>query len=127
MPKLISSYIPGQVAKYLGKHVLDATLTRRTPGERDPYIISAGRQSIEETYEAKGFVKSYDGTEFPGAIVQKEDLIVALLGGSLDTVPQSNDTVTIEHPPDSGELVTFRVEGVHSDPVGAIYKCLARR
>ena len=128
MPKLISSYIPQQLAKYLGKHVLEATLTRATPGERDPFEVSAGTQPTTRDYAADGFVMSYDGTEFPGTVVTKGDVIVALLGASIeeDLVPDANDTVTIEHPPESGTMVTFRVEAVATDPVAAIYKLLAR-
>lgn len=129
MPKLISGYIPAQVAKYLGPHVLEATLTKFTPGAYNPAAVSAGTNPTATTYGASGFVKKYDGTLFPGTTIATDDVIVALLGATIEggVVPEAQDEVTIEHPPESGAIVTYRVEAVAHDSVGAVYKLLARR
>lgn len=127
--KLISRDIPELVADKLGEHMLEATLTRHRATERDPFVTSGGMQPTSSDYAALGFVKSYDDTVFPGAIVGTDHVIVVLLGASVesDLVPEANDKVTIEHPPESGVMRTFHVEAVKSDPVGATYKLLARR
>lgn len=126
--KLISRDIPELVADRLGEHMLDATLTRSRATERDPYVTSGGTQPTSTDYAALGFVKSFDDAIFPNTIVSADHVIVVLLGASIedDAIPEANDRITIEHPPESGVMRTFHVEAVKSDPVGATYKLLAR-
>ncbi len=135
MPKLISGYIRGQIASKLGPHVLDAVLTRITPGVRVPTAQNAGTNPTSVDYPCKGFVKSFDATQIDGTLVKSEDRVIAILGGTLPAgvVPGTNDKIAIEDPPGSGITATFRIvggkdgRGVSTDPDGAVYRCHARK
>lgn len=136
MPKLISGYIRAQIAAKLGPHVLDATLTKYTTGTRTPGAQSAGTNPTSTNYACKGLVRSFESTQIDGTLVKTEDRDIALLGGTIesDAVPEPNDKIAIEDPPDSGVIVTFRIVGggkdglgVRRDAVGAVYKCHARK
>lgn len=135
MPKLISGYIRGQIAKHLGPHVLDATLIKVASGTRTAGNQSAGTNPTETSYAAKGWAASYDGHQIPGTLVKQDDRMIALLGGTIDggVEPEVGDKIMIEDPP-GGEVQTFRIIGGHEggrgvtrDPDGAKYVCHGRR
>ncbi len=134
--KLVSSFIRNKINAELGKHVLDATLIKITAGTRTPDAQSAGTNPTSTSYTCKGWVASFESTQIDGIMVKSEDRMVALLGGSLadGIAPEVNDKITIEDPPETGITVTFRIVGggkdglgVKRDPVGAVYKCHARK
>lgn len=128
MPKLISGYIRGQIAKYLGPQVLDATLIKVTPGIRAPDAQAAGTNPSEASYEAKGWVAAFEGGQIDGTLVRADDRDIALLGGTIDgdQVPEVGDKIVIE----GG---TYRIvggrdgKGVRRDADGAKFTCHGRK
>lgn len=129
MPKLLSGFIRKQIAKHLGKQVLDATLTRPTPGTRTAGAVSAGTNPTSVSYAAKGFVSDYDESDFDGTVIVRGDRQIVLLGGTIEggIVPTVNDRVTIAD--FAGQTpVEYKVVGpVGSDPDGATFTLQARR
>lgn len=128
MPKLISGYIRGQIAKHLGPHVLDATLVKVAGGTRTAGNQSGGTNPTETSHAAKGWVKGYEARQIDGTLVRSDDRMIALLGGTIDgdAVPEVGDKVTIEG--DTYRIVGGREgRGVTRDPDGAKYVCHGRR
>ncbi len=128
MPKLISGYIRGQIAKYLGPQVLEATLIDMTPGTRNPVAVSAGTNPTPISYPCNGFTKGME-RQVAGTIVKESDRRIVLLGGTLPEgiIPEPGDKITI----DSG---TYRIiggsdqgEGVDFDADKALFKCHGRK
>ncbi len=128
MPKLLSGYIAKQVGKYLGKHVLPATLTKVSPGSRTAGSTTAGTNPTSADYACRGFVSDYDASEINGTTVQDNDRKVTLLGATIASgqVPKTSDKVTISDKA-GAPMVTYRIRRVQSDPDGATYTLTCER
>lgn len=134
--KLISGYIRNQIASKLGPHVLDATLIKITTGTRTPGAQAAGTNPTSTSYPCKGWASSFEARQIDGVMIKSTDVEISLLGGTLPdgVMPEVNDKITIEFPPDSGVSETYRIvgggkdgKGVRPDPVAAKYTCHARK
>ena len=121
MPKLFGVDIAKEINKGLGPGLLDATLTKVTPGARTPGSLTAGTNPTTTTHAAKGFLDDYKDFQVDGTVVVRGDRIVVLLGASIagSQVPAPGDRVTIE----SEE---FNIINVKRDPAAATYACQAR-
>jgi hypothetical protein len=123
MPKLISNFIPNQINKYLGKHVLSGTLIKVTPGTRGA-TVSGGTNPTEASFTCKLWVASYEDNEIDGSSIKASDRRINIIAKSIQggQVPAPNDKVIAEG-------ATYRIveDGVKRDPVGAIYRCHARQ
>lgn len=124
--KLISDYIPQQLAKYLGPQVDDGTLIKVTPGTRGA-TLTAGTNPTETSHACSLWVSSYDDREIDGTSIRASDRQISILGATIegDVVPAPNDKIVAEG-------VTYLIvgepggRGVKRDPVGAVYRCHAR-
>lgn len=123
-PDIFNADIAGEILDALGDEVFDATLTRTTPGARDPSNLAGGASVGASTasYACKGFVADYRASEIDGTIIRRGDRKVILLGASLAETfdPQPGDAVAIE----GG---AWKVINVERDPAGATFTCQARR
>ncbi len=101
--------------------LLDATLTKVTPGTRTPGNLTEGTNPTETPKTAEGFIDSQNRRNVGGALVKDGDIIIVLIGNSIEdlTIPAVNDKVTIEGS-------TYRVKAVDRDPAAATYALLAR-
>lgn len=122
MPKLFGKDIAGKVAGALGKHLLPATLTSKTPGTRTAGSLSAGTNSDSTQASARGIIDDYDSAQIDGTLIQKDDRKVLLLGGTISggVVPKPGDQVAIEGS-------TYNVVRVARDPAAATYTLQVRR
>lgn len=133
-PNLFGADIAGAILGALGSQVLDAVLTRKTPGTRGPGAITAG-QTVGETttsYPCKGFTDQWRRSNLgstaeryggrTGTLVEENDRKIVLLGASLpdDIDPQEGDVIQIE-----GQSFTI-VGAIDRDPAGATFACRGR-
>lgn len=105
--------------------VVDATLTKVTPGGRLPGAYSAGTNPTSTDYAGRGFIEAI-GMLMDGTLVQQGNVVISLLGGTFAAVPAPTDAITIaskEFP--AGHR--YAVVRVVADAVGAVYQCEARR
>jgi hypothetical protein len=125
--KLISDYIPEQLAKHLGPHVDEGTLIKVTPGTRGA-TVSGGTAPTETSHACSLWVSSYEDGQIDGSSIRSSDRKISILGATIDggAVPAPNDKVIAEG-------VTYRIvgdaeggRGVARDPVGAVYRCHCR-
>jgi hypothetical protein len=125
--KLISDYIPEQLAKHLGPHVLEGTLIKVTPGTRGA-TVTAGTNPTETSHACSLWVARYSTREMAGTSIRRGDRKISILGATLPdgVVPVPNDKITVDS-------VTYRIVGegeggvgVDADPVEAVYRCHAR-
>ena len=125
-PNLFNAQIHKKISSALGKHMLDAVLTKTTAGTRDGSALTGGRTVSENdtTHNCKGFTDAYKETEIDGTSIKMGDRKIVILGGTLpDAVdPEPGDTITIEG-------VEWRIvpSGVMRDPVGATFTCQVRQ
>lgn len=122
MPKLFGKDIAKTMAGALGKHLLPATLTSKTPGTRTAGALTAGTNPDESTASAKGIIDDYSEGLIDGTLIRQGDRRVLLLGGTISggVVPKPGDQVTIE-----GD--TYNVIRVARDPAAATYTLQVRR
>ena len=114
--------IAGIVASAIGPGVLDATLTRVTPGTRGA-DLTAGTQPTTATYACKGFMDSKDHKSINGTLVTNGDVIIVLIGGTISSgsiSPETNDQILIEG-------ANYVVSGLDRDPAGATFTLLCQR
>jgi len=134
-PKLFGVDIAGEIARGLGSQMLDAVLTKVTPGTRGAGSLTAGRtvDAVSTAYPCKGFTEAYSDFHLgatagvnggrDSSLIMAGDRKVTLFGGTLpDAIdPKPGDTITIE-----GE--TWRIVGdVKRDPVAATFICQGRK
>lgn len=100
------------------------TLTKRTPGTRNPTAISAGTNATEQTFKATGLVADYKAYQIDGTLIKAGDRQVLLFGASIETgvLPEPLDRIAI-----AGETLTIVKEGVTRDPAKAVYTCQCRK
>ena len=124
--KLISDYLPEQLAKHLGPQVDEGTLVKVTPGARGA-TVTAGTNPTETSHACSLWVASYDDQEIDGTSIRSSDRQISILGATIEggAVPEPNDKIIAEG-------VTYRIvgepggRGVKRDPVCAVYRCHAR-
>ena len=116
MVELFGIDIPAIVDEALSDGLLDATLTRRTPGTRDTADITGGTQPISNTFTAKGFIEDFTERELVNMDVEIGDRKITLIANSIQNmqVPEVGDRVFIKNE-------TWNVMRVDSDPVNATY------
>jgi hypothetical protein len=124
-PDLFGADIAGAIMEALGDGLLDATLTRVTPGTRNGSALTAGRVvgEVVTSYACKGFTDDYSNRDIDGTTIRNGDRKILLLGKSLpDAIdPQPGDLITIE-----GRA--WRISGpVKRDPAGATFECQVRQ
>lgn len=122
-PNLFNANIAGKIATGLGKHMLAATLHRKTPGTRDPADPTAGLTvgaSVAD-YGCRGMTADYTDKQIDGTLIKVGDRKILLLGGTLPDVidPAPGDDITIE----GRRWVVIRAQ---RDPAGAGFTCQVR-
>lgn len=97
--------------------VLDATLTKVTPGTRTPGSLTGGTNPTTANFAAKGFRDSLSRLQ-PNTRVREANGLILLLGASIAglNVPEPGDSITIESE-------TFEILAVDRDPAAAVYEC----
>jgi hypothetical protein len=94
-----------------------ATLVRYTPGARADGNLAGGTNPTSTNYACNGFVSNEVHRKIGGTLVDQTHLVVCLVGLG-DTVPTTNDRVTI-----GGR--TYPVVDAEGSP--ALWKVLCRR
>lgn len=103
-----------------------ATLIKTTARDRSTADPLAGTRATATSYDAQGFVASYEDSDLAGGRVQTGDRKIVLLGvtiqghGLTGVVPEPGDRVTI-----GGE--TYQIVTVAADPALATYTCQGRK
>lgn len=120
--------IAGLVADAIGDELPDVTITRETPGERDPDNLTGGPvPGAPLTFSAKGFWEDFTGTPPPGVTIELDDRKLVLIGDTADAgcLPlRRNDAVTVHE--DVGDLTLYVVGPVRRDPAAATYEYQCR-
>jgi hypothetical protein len=123
MPDLFGLDIAGIVADAIDQAggLLDVTLTKKTPGTRDPNDLTAGTHPTSTPYACEGVVSDYAARLIDSTLVATGDRRVVILGATLppDIVPAPGDQVTIES-------LTYDVVRVTRDPAAASYELQVR-
>lgn len=98
----------------------DITITRSTPGVRDPLNLAGGTQPTTATFTGRGSLER-EGRFMDGTLVAQDHVLISVLGGTVSdgAVPQRGDVITFGG-------VAYRVTRVPSDQVGAVYECEAK-
>ena len=104
--------------------LLDAKLIKVTQGSRTSGSLTAGTNATESTFNGKGVISNYKGSQIDGTIVRSGDRKVLLMSRSFSSndsvVPETNDKITIEN-----RTYTI-VNDIQRDPAGATYICQVR-
>jgi len=116
---LFKANISGAIKKAIGPNVLDATLTKVTPGSRTSGSLTGGTNPTSVSYSGKGFVDTYKDGTIDGTIIKEGDKMVVLIGDYFPIAPEANDKITIEGS-------THIVVAVGRDPDAATYTCQVR-
>ena len=115
------SYLGEEIAATINNEFKDivysATLTKVTPGTRTSGSLTSGTNPTTTAYTCKGYISTFNDTQFPNTLVQNGDRAVVLLAESLTVVPTPGDKVTIQ-----SNTYTIREKGVERDPSTSIYK-----
>jgi hypothetical protein len=113
--------ISGIIRDAIGPGVLDATLTRVTPGTRTA-ALTAGTQPTTVAYACKGFVDSQKVRFVNGTLVKAGQKVVVLIGDTIaggTVAPQPGDRISIE----GASYVIPEGGTIDRDPAGATYTC----
>lgn len=120
--------IPKLIAKHLGSRkdlgVGALTLTKVTPGTRNPANLTGGTNPTMAAYTCKGFRDTKRSAYLVGReLARISDVTIVILGGTLPAgvEPAPEDRITRD-----GVVYTIAADGVTSDPVGATYTCVCR-
>lgn len=120
MPNLfgldIAQIVSSSIASAGG--VLDATLTKTSPGTRSPGNLTGGTNPTTIAYSCKGFKEDMSKLR-PEILVEEAVGVVSLLGKTISNgavAPEADDLVTIE-----GQVHT--ILKVTRDPAAALYQC----
>lgn len=125
--KLFGVNISKLIKDNIGPGVLDATLTKTTPGTRTPGNLTGGTQPTSVAYPCKGFMDQTKDRFMGGSLVRAGSRIVVLIGDTIDggnaaTAPTPGDGITIE-----GTVWQIPADGiVMRDPAAAVYECEVR-
>ncbi len=109
--------IAGIVAREVGPGLLDAVLTRKTPGTRTPGNLTGGTNPVSTAHTAKG-IKSPLTSLRPDSIVEDAMAVVLLIGDTISpaAVPAEQDLISIEG-------TSYTIVQVARDPAAATYTC----
>jgi hypothetical protein len=109
--------IAGIIADVMGSQLLEATITKRTRGERDPAALTAGRPVIATNFTCTGFWDDYTGMPPAGIEVKLGDRRAVLIGDTIPAgaIPDRDDAITIE----GATLYVVQLES--RDPAAAVY------
>ena len=113
--------ISGLIKEYIGPGVLDATLTKSTPGSRTAGQLTGGRNPTTTTYACKGFIDKQARQDFDGTLISDGQVMIVLIGDTIDggsTKAEAGDLITIEG-------VTYMIDKLDRDPAAATYTCLS--
>jgi hypothetical protein len=120
--------LAGIIADTLGDEVFDVTVTRETPGQRDPENLTGGLvPGTPLVFTGKGFWEDVSGTPKPGVEYTLTDRVAVLLGDTFDAgaLPLIlNDAVTVHEP--IGDITLYAVQPLKRDPAAAVYQYLCR-
>lgn len=127
----MADLLNGGIAKLVGTALVNAgmtkpaTLTKVTPGVRQPGAIAAGTNPTERTFAARGLVADMRSFQASGTLLKDISRVVRLFGSTIadGAVPEPGDRISIE-----GTTSTIAGEGgaVSRDPAGASYVCQCR-
>ena len=111
----------------MGSGVLDATLTKSTPGTRTPGNLTGGTQPTEVTYPCRGFVDTRKVRFLNGTLVRDGSKVVVLIGDTINggdpaSAPAPGDKITIE----SVQYLVPADGTIDRDPAAATYTCEVR-
>ena len=122
MPDLFGVDIKGEIADAFRGELVTATLTKVTPGTRDPANPTQGTSPTTSDFTAEGIIEDYADRNIDGSLVKVGDRKVLLIAGLIASsqVPTPNDRITIE----GSQYDVIRVE---RDPAEATYTCQVRR
>lgn len=113
--------IPGIVGSLLGSRADVVTLTKITPGNRNPANLTGGTNASTTNTVARGYVSDYTTSQVDGTLIAKGDRCVVIYTSTLRGVaPAPGDRITA----DNSSYVIVRVED--RDPAGARYVCQVR-
>lgn len=122
--KLFGVDISGEIARNIGPGVLDATLTKSTPGTRTGNL-TGGTNPTTTTFTGKGFIDTQRVRFQDGSLVREGAKVVVLIGDTMKDssgnlgVPEPGDRITIE-----GTTFTIPEGGrIDRDPAAATYTC----
>lgn len=113
--------ISGLIKEFIGPGVLDATLTKSTPGNRTVGQLTGGRNPTTTTYACKGFIDKQARQDFDGTLISDGQVMIVLIGDTIDggnTKVDAGDRITIEG-------VSYVIEKLDRDPAAATYTCLS--
>ena len=115
--------VAGLVAQHVGSGLLDVTVTRSEPGERDPANLTGGRAATPATFTGiKGIWENVPRTPPPGVEIELNDRVALLIGDTIPAggMPQRGDAITITG------LTLYAVQLIEQDPANAVYRFLCR-
>jgi hypothetical protein len=116
--------IAGLIKDNIGPGVLDATLTKVTPGTRTPGSLTGGTNPTSATFACKGFIDKQANRDLRGTLIDDGNVRIVLIGdtingGAAASAPETNDRVAIE-----GR--TYVIGVVDRDPAAATYTLQAK-
>jgi hypothetical protein len=115
------SYLGEEISSIINEELKDlvysATLDKITPGTRTAGSLTSGTNPTTISHSCKGYISTFNDTQFPNTLVQNGDRAVVLLADSLTVIPAPGDKVTIQ-----ANTYTIREKGVERDPSTSIYK-----
>lgn len=111
--------IAGLIKDNIGPGVLDATLTKSTPGARTAGQLTGGTNPTTSTFACKGFIDRQANRDLRGTLVADGNVVIVLVGDTIDggnaaSAPETGDRVTIEG-------TTYVINVVDRDPAAATY------
>lgn len=109
--------ISGIVAANIGPGVLDAVLTKVTPGTRTSGQLTGGTNPTTATYPCKGFVDKKARRNREGELVKEGNVTILLIGDTISggtVAPEIGDRVSLEG-------VNYLINELDRDPAAATY------
>jgi len=120
---LFGQDISGLIKKAMAGQLLAATVHKKTPGSRTGNL-TGGTNPTEVDHACEGFIDSQSKKAVGGTLVEDGDIIVVLIGDTIDSgtaasAPVTGDQVTIEG-------ATYHIKGLDRDPAAATYTLLCK-
>lgn len=114
--------VSGLIKQLIAPGVLDAVLTKTTPGTRTSGALTGGTNPTTADYPCRGFIDSQRVRFRSGTTVQAGHKIVVLIGDTISNgavAPAPGDRIMIE-----GTTYVIPVDGtIDRDPAAATYEC----
>lgn len=114
--------IAGLINQYVASGLLDATLTKLTPGTRTGGALSSGTNPTSADYACKGIIVRQTVVEFKGQLAPAGSKEIMLGGDSIASgaIPELNDRITIEG-------IVYQINQLDRDPAAATYTLIVTR